>query len=324
MSICIIIPYFGKFPSYFDLYLQSCSHNPNIHILFFTDNPPPQSYPKNVYFIHMSLKELKTKFEAKLNMKVALVHPYKLCDLRGAYGLVLSKYIEAYDFWGFGDIDLVYGDLAQYIHDELLNKYDIISLRKYWLSGSLTLMKNKNYNNHIFKTRGDYKIAFSNAQHFSFAECRRLYKNLIAGKDILNIPTSPLSMTHFVRQAVKEEKLTAFFEDGIIKESIPKGHIIRYNKGVVEEYKLGNLSKPIREYAYYHFITEKRLFCFSYPSWKHTPNDYYISPTGFYLPEQMKYYYLIHYSRIVFTLPKLIISFLHRVKNKIKRTLSAG
>lgn len=41
----IIIPYFGKFPEWFNLYLYSCKKNPEVDFIFYTDcsleNTPP-------------------------------------------------------------------------------------------------------------------------------------------------------------------------------------------------------------------------------------------------------------------------------------------
>lgn len=44
MKKLIIIPYFGKFSNYFDLYLYSISRNEDIDFLFFTD-ADVASYP---------------------------------------------------------------------------------------------------------------------------------------------------------------------------------------------------------------------------------------------------------------------------------------
>ena len=35
---------------------------------------------------------------------------YKLTDFKPAYGEIFQDYIIQYDFWGFTDIDLIYGD----------------------------------------------------------------------------------------------------------------------------------------------------------------------------------------------------------------------
>ena len=46
---CIfIIPYFGKFNNYFQLFLNSCSTNENYNWLILTDDDGKYDYPKNV------------------------------------------------------------------------------------------------------------------------------------------------------------------------------------------------------------------------------------------------------------------------------------
>ena len=36
-SIAIVLPYFGKLPNYFPLFLESCRKNPTVNWLFYTD-----------------------------------------------------------------------------------------------------------------------------------------------------------------------------------------------------------------------------------------------------------------------------------------------
>ena len=37
-SICYIVPYFGKLPSNFQIWLQTCSKNETIDLMIFTDD----------------------------------------------------------------------------------------------------------------------------------------------------------------------------------------------------------------------------------------------------------------------------------------------
>lgn len=52
-----IIPYFGRWPEYFDLYLYSCSRNPMIKFIFYTDCPIPKNVYKNTDFRSISYKD---------------------------------------------------------------------------------------------------------------------------------------------------------------------------------------------------------------------------------------------------------------------------
>ena len=54
MKKCIIIlPYFGKFNNYFNLFLKSCEKNPDFSWLIFTDDKSKYNYPENVRVEYM-------------------------------------------------------------------------------------------------------------------------------------------------------------------------------------------------------------------------------------------------------------------------------
>lgn len=73
MKKLIIIPYFGKFSNYFDLYLYSISRNEDIDFLFFTD-ADVASYPsyRNIRFVKMSWKEMQLRIQSKFDFDVCV------------------------------------------------------------------------------------------------------------------------------------------------------------------------------------------------------------------------------------------------------------
>lgn len=140
----IILPYFGKFNNYFPLFLRSCAYNPAFDWLIFTDDKSEYEYPENVHVHYITFEDMQKLIQSKFKFEVSLEHPYKLCDYKATYGLVFKEYIEKYDFWGFCDCDLIFGDLSQFITDEILNEYDrVFSL------GHFSLFKNDNQINSI-------------------------------------------------------------------------------------------------------------------------------------------------------------------------------
>lgn len=167
-SIAIIIPYFGKFPTIFPFWKQSAFNNPSIHFIFFTDNNDLVS-ENNIEVIHMSFLECKKYIQRQFNFPIILSSPYKLCNFRPAYGAIFNDYIKEYDFWGFGDVDLIYGNLRSFISEEILNKYDYISG---W--GHLTLIRNCEYWNNFYKTELEgfqyFKDVFSSNKLSRFDE----------------------------------------------------------------------------------------------------------------------------------------------------------
>ena len=80
----LILPYFGKFNNYFELFLKSCALNPGYNWLIFTDCKDEYNYPKNVCVVKMTLEELHKRANEKLGFEVSLDAPYKLCDYKPA------------------------------------------------------------------------------------------------------------------------------------------------------------------------------------------------------------------------------------------------
>ena len=52
-KIIIIIPYFGEFPNYFDLWMKSVKYNSDIDFLLITDNDITDK-PNNIKIINIS------------------------------------------------------------------------------------------------------------------------------------------------------------------------------------------------------------------------------------------------------------------------------
>lgn len=168
--IAIIIPYFGRFPEWFDMYLYSCSRNPFITYYFFTDcDIPDQIYP-NTRFTHLTFKEYCNVVSESLNIQFEPDSPYKLCDLKPFYGVIHSDELKEYDFWGFGDIDLVYGDLSVICNDEILDRYDVISTHHDRLSGHFAIFrKASKYTNYCFRIN-NWKERLSSNCHYGLDE----------------------------------------------------------------------------------------------------------------------------------------------------------
>lgn len=145
-SIIVILPYFGKFPIYFPLFLKSCSSNDSIDWLIVTDQSA-DSYvvPKNCIWVNKSFTQMQQEIKDTLGYKPEIT--YDLCKYRAAYHIIFNKYVSVYDFWGFCDCDLIFGNLRNFITENVLEKYDKISWR-----GHLTLIRNSSRLKDIYLT----------------------------------------------------------------------------------------------------------------------------------------------------------------------------
>lgn len=235
-SIAILICWYGPYPWYFPYFIHSCNYNPTIDFIIITDNKESLPLnPTNVKIIHKSIEEIKTAATQKLGFPIKIDCPYKLCDLKPAYGFVFSEIIQGCNFWGYGDIDVIYGNLRHFLSHKLLETYDVFSFRPEYLTGSLTIYRNTKKINELFMQSKDYKTVFSQSEYFNFDECNFLFVPLWDGKSIENIPCQIESMTHIVKEKAKEGYLRTYFDFNLIEGTIgnikwTKGKIIYKNK----------------------------------------------------------------------------------------------
>lgn len=220
-SIAIITCWYGKYPWYFSYFIHSCSFNSTVDFLIITDNIEEISNkPENVKIISKSIDDIKAITSKKLNFPVNIDYPYKLCDFKPAYGFIFSELLENYDYWGHADIDIVYGNIREFMTEEIFQNYDVISSRHDYITGSFCLFRNTVLINKLFLESKDYKLVFSSSEHFCFDECNFLFSELSNGASIFDFTTNIQSMTYLVKKAENEGRLTALF-DFLIIEGTP-------------------------------------------------------------------------------------------------------
>lgn len=141
-SIVLLIPYFGRWPFWMPLFLKSCRYNPDIQWILYSDCGEPTDLPSNVRYVDISFSDYCKKVSDRLGFVFNPERAYKLCDLKPALGFVHEDDIHGFDFWGFSDLDLLYGRLRDYFTAEKLARYDFFSTHERRVSGHLCLMRN--------------------------------------------------------------------------------------------------------------------------------------------------------------------------------------
>lgn len=139
-KICLVSVYFGTFPNNARYFFESVKHNTTINFLCFSDiNPEELEYeiPDNFCIIHMDFEEFNKKLEDALQIQYNMEKVYKICDFRPFFGIIFRDELNGYDYWGFHDFDMIFGNLRNFLTDDLLNAYDRI-----FVNGHLSLFKN--------------------------------------------------------------------------------------------------------------------------------------------------------------------------------------
>ena len=77
-KIAFVVPYFGKLPKGFQFWLHSCSMNPTIDWLFFTDDKTEYLYSENVKVTYCKFKDIQDRVHALYGTDAVLLRPYKL------------------------------------------------------------------------------------------------------------------------------------------------------------------------------------------------------------------------------------------------------
>lgn len=141
-SILLIIPYFGQWPFWMPFFFESCRENADINWLIFSDCGAPENLPDNVTIKTTNRTDYHQLVSERLGIQFSPSDAYKLCDIKPALGFIHADRLEGYDFWAFGDIDVVYGNLREYFTDARLARHQFLSTHERRVARHLCLMRN--------------------------------------------------------------------------------------------------------------------------------------------------------------------------------------
>lgn len=174
-KVAQIIPYFGKWPEWIELYLHSCGRNPMIDFIIYSDCESLPSIDRydNIRLIRISFAGYKKLVNHELSKYGGSFHTddkYKLTDLKPFLGLIHETDLREYDWWGFGDIDLVYGDMSMLINDRSLRRYNLITTHNYHIAGHCTFMRNNEHYRKLCLNIADWQTRLTEDKHYGFDE----------------------------------------------------------------------------------------------------------------------------------------------------------
>ncbi len=231
--IVLIFPYFGTLPPQYPAWRATALYNPTIDFIFFTDaNVTPA---KNIIVHKMQFGDFKQIVQKAFDFPIVLDRPYKLCEYKQAYGYILQDYIKDYDFWGFGDLDLIYGDICAFLTDGVLNHKFLLG----W--GHLTLLHNDEDSNTYFMKQisgyQSYKDAFTTSKitffdEYGYKGCSDKWRDCRPEDCWLEWPFDNASKP---KQSYHFNSLTRGWKQVIFEHINNKLYMLRFNNGELEK-----------------------------------------------------------------------------------------
>ena len=273
----IIMPYFGRIPVYFNPYLKSLEGQP-FDVLWISDLKVSQ-HPGNFKIVEMSFEECKKLISDKLQTKVVVNGAYRLCDFRPMYGKIFEDYITEYDYWGWGDCDLVYGRKFALFLNELMSTcaYDAISLHKDYMSGPTSFYRNSERLRAMYLETNNWRevCAYEGCTILNYDECGGLYhRELSTGA--MTLEDCSRKRDSFPAALWRSKDLNIYKGENICETSLfGTLDVVRMTDGI--------LTYNNEEIGVFHYILSKAYPCFRFPRIGYDKIcDYEIASCGFF------------------------------------------
>lgn len=218
--------------------------------------PPPEQLPANIIYRQIVFGEYLDLASRRLGIEFHPKDPYKLCDLKPALGLVHEDMIAEYDFWGFCDLDVVFGRLRHFLTERMLTKYDVVTTHARRVAGHFTLIRNLPKYNGAFMQVLDWRQQLLDERPRAFDE--KAFSRLFRGFKnypgwlgrVLNWVFLPMGRKALFREAFSTPGLRCDWVDG--SRNFP-------SEWYWQEGRLSNDRSP-EEFLYLHFLVWKRIW----------------------------------------------------------------
>ncbi|MEP2532090.1 DUF6625 family protein [Shimia sp.] len=170
--LALFSPWFGRWPEWINLHLESCRRNPKVTWFVPTDQEPPKNQPPNVRFLPMTMAQFVARAEQTTGHHLTPENAYKLCDYRPLLGEMFFDDITDFTHFGYADNDVIFGQLDCELSQNRLETYDIISGHGDMQAGHLSVLKNTSRIRSAWRRTPKWKSKVLPPSHFAFDEGR--------------------------------------------------------------------------------------------------------------------------------------------------------
>ena len=151
------------------LFVRSVELNPSIQVFLISTNAV-RRLPANITHIPWSLSDIERRVREFIDPSLSVPHAYKLCDFRPFFGMLFPDLVRDFDFWGYCDLDLVFGNLSRLLTDDRLADTDVFFADAHMVVGHFALYRNCPIVNALGKRLPNYISLLASSDHMSCDE----------------------------------------------------------------------------------------------------------------------------------------------------------
>ena len=107
--------FFGPMPPWLPLTLHSMEANSGVDFIVVGDAAPPSVLPPNVRFQNIPYDEMQRHLAQLTGKPVTYTNTYKANDIKPLLPALYPQLFVGYEWWGWADLDVVFGDLLKYL-----------------------------------------------------------------------------------------------------------------------------------------------------------------------------------------------------------------
>lgn len=282
MKTALVITYYGKLPLYFNHFMRSVDGR-LFDVLLVTDLEVG-AHPNNLRVVRLSFDEFVQLAGRKLCVEPRLASIRRLCDFKPMYGKIFEDYLKEYDYWAFGDCDMVFGPLFDMELKAALDAdVDIFSTQEHFTAGPFCMLRNDERCNMLFAQADNLKevVSHEGVNCIAFDELSGDFHDQVRHGN-MTIEDCRAHRDSFSAIVQRQVGLKSIFKDVLYQDNLADGSTVEMSA----DGKLTARGMPI---AAYHFVRAKLRRYFTYVEQPYPlVADYLIDDAGFYVTNWQK------------------------------------
>lgn len=162
MKIKLLSAWFGKKRDWFGKFAEQMKR---FSIIDWECIPPPEvPLERQLSWIN-DIASRKTRVRSRKGNK----DRDAVCDFRPLYGELFAHKYAGYDYWGWCDLDILFGDLDRLLPTLLTDEVDVLHFKEPYLSGCFVILKNTPTLTEMYK-KGKYIEVLSDRNYHGWDE----------------------------------------------------------------------------------------------------------------------------------------------------------